>query len=86
MNSILDSEERRVLSLEQGRELLKNTRLSEISDEELQELLETVRIFCEINFDQHLNNAAKCKVLYLDKDLSNECNKSDEKQQQKKAA
>ena len=85
MNTALDKEDSRMLTLEQGRELIKNTSLSEITDEELIELLETIKIFCEINFDLHLNNAAQNKILRLEPDSADEKTESD-KSDLKKAA
>jgi hypothetical protein len=85
MNTVLDIEDNRMLTLEQGRELIKNTSLSEITDEELKELLETIKIFCEINFDLHLNNAAQNKILQLDPNSTDEKTGSD-KSDLKKAA
>jgi hypothetical protein len=52
---------------------------------ELTELLETIKIFCEINFDLHLNSEAQKKILRLDPNSANEKTGTD-KPDLKKAA
>lgn len=55
----INDEERPVLSLSEGRELLKNTALANITDEELAEVLDSIREFCEICFDHYFNRVEK---------------------------
>lgn len=61
----MNEEESPILSLSEGRELLKGTELENLSDEELQEALETIRTFCEMCFEHYLNSVAKGKVIPL---------------------
>lgn len=62
-------EEDKILSLEQGRKLIENTSLSNLNDEELQELLENVKVFCEINFEIYLDIISKNKMKEMDDDF-----------------
>lgn len=48
---IIDEEQNKRLSIEQGRTLLKNTSLNNLNDVELEEVLNAVQQFCEINFE-----------------------------------
>lgn len=57
------------LTLEQGRNLLKDTSLSQISDLELQQVLEDIKLFCEINYEIYLDNICKIKMMQFDDDL-----------------
>jgi hypothetical protein len=68
-----ESEENKILSLEQGRKLIGNTSLSGLNDEELQELLESIKVFCEINFEMYLDILHKHKMeeMYEDFDTDN---------------
>lgn len=60
--------ETKILTLEQGRNLLKETTLSDISDDDLQQILEDIKIFCEINFEIYLDNLHKIKMMQCDTD------------------
>lgn len=64
-----ESEENKIVSLEQGRKLIENTSLSGLNDEELQELLESIKVFCEINFEMYLDILHKHKMEEIDEDL-----------------
>lgn len=57
------------LTLEQGRNLLKDTSLSQISDLELQQVLEDIKLFCEINYEIYLDNICKIKMMQFDDDF-----------------
>ena len=63
-----------MLTLSEGRELLKHTGLSHLTDEEVQEVLESVKTFCEMCFDHYLNGKAEGKIL----PLNSENNKTDQ--------
>lgn len=65
-----ENEENQMLSLEQGRILIENTSLSNLNDDELQELLESIKTFCEINFEMYLDILRQQKVEEIDKDFS----------------
>lgn len=65
-----ENEEKQMLSLEQGRILIENTSLSNLNDDELQELLESIKMFCEINFEMYLDILRQQKVEEIDKDFS----------------
>lgn len=67
-----ESEETQMLSLEQGRKLIENTSLSNLNDDELQELLESIKVFCEINFEMYLDVLRQFKMEEIDKDFSND--------------
>ncbi|MBA2611370.1 MAG: hypothetical protein H0U95_05310 [Bacteroidetes bacterium] len=60
--------ETKILTLELGRNLLKNTTLSDISDDDLQQILEDIKTFCEINFEIYLDYIHKIKMMQCDKD------------------
>ena len=68
-----ESEENKILSLDQGRKLIDNTSLSGLNDDELQELLESIKVFCEINFEMYLDILRKNKMeeMYEDFDADN---------------
>ena len=68
-----ESDENKIVSLEQGRKLIEITSLSGLNDEELQELLESVKVFCEINFEMYLDILRKNKMeeMYEDFDTDN---------------
>ena len=68
-----ESDENKIVSLEQGRKLIGNTSLSGLNDEELQELLESIKVFCEINFEMYLDILHKHKMeeMYEDFDTDN---------------
>ena len=70
---MFESEENKIVSLEQGRKLIENTSLSGLNDEELQELLESIKVFCEINFEMYLDFLRKNKMeeMYEDFDADN---------------
>lgn len=55
----INDEERPVLSLSEGRELLKSTGLANITDVELTEVLESIKQFCGICFDHYFNRVEK---------------------------
>jgi len=59
MTTFTQDEQEKILSLEQGRELLKDTELAHISDEELQEVLQNIKTFCEIAFEMYLDQKRK---------------------------
>lgn len=65
-------EENQMLSLEQGRKLIENTSLSNLNDDELQELLESIKVFCEINFEMYLDVLRQVKMEEMDKDFSDD--------------
>ena len=65
-----ESEEKKILSLEQGRILIENTSLSGLNDEALQELLESIKVFCEINFEMYLDFLRKHKMEEIDEDFA----------------
>ena len=65
-----ESEENKIVSLEQGRKLIENTSLSGLNDEELQELLESIKLFCEINFEMYLDFLRKHKMEEIDEDFT----------------
>jgi hypothetical protein len=65
-------EEDKILSLEQGRKLVQNTSLSNLNNEQLQELLEGVKVFCEINFEIYLDIISKHKMKEMDDDFDTE--------------
>jgi hypothetical protein len=65
-------EEDKILGLEQGRKLIENTSLSNLNDEQLLELLESVKVFCEINFEIYLNMLRKHKMEEIDNDFNAE--------------
>ena len=67
-----ESEETQMLSLEQGRKLIENTSLSNLNDDELQELLESIKVFCEINFEMYLDVLRQFKMEEIDKDFSDD--------------
>ena len=65
-----ESEENKIVSLEQGRKLIENTSLSGLNDNELQELLESIKVFCEINFEMYLDFLRKHKMEEIDEDFA----------------
>ena len=65
-------EEDKILSLEHGRKLIENTSLSNLNDEQLQELLESVKVFCEINFEIYLDIISKHKMKEMGDDFDTE--------------
>ena len=65
-----ESEEKQTLSLELGRKLIENTSLSGLNNEELQELLESIKVFCEINFEMYLDFLHKHKMEETDEDFA----------------
>ena len=65
-----ESEENKILSLEQGRKLIENTSLSGLNDDELQELLESIKVFCEINFEMYLDILRQNKMEEIDEDFA----------------
>lgn len=67
-----ENEETQMLSLEQGRKLIENTALSNLNDDELQELLESIKVFCEINFEMYLDVLRQVKMEEIDKDFSDD--------------
>lgn len=67
-----ENEETQMLSLEKGRKLIENTSLSNLNDDELQELLESIKVFCEINFEMYLDVLRQVKMEEIDKDFSND--------------
>lgn len=58
-------EEHKTVSLARGRELIQNTSLSHLSDEELIELLHTIKLFCEMCFDRYLERRSQNKIIQL---------------------
>lgn len=64
-----EGEENKILSLDQGRKLIGITSLSGLNDEELQELLECIKVFCEINFEMYLDFLRKHKMEEMDEDF-----------------
>ena len=64
MNREMIDDTDRMLSLEQGRELIRNTSLAQLNDEELKELLVCVKTFCEICFDSQMNRA-QAKIIQI---------------------
>lgn len=67
-----ENEETKMLSLEQGRKLIENTSLSNLNDDELQEMLESIKVFCEINFEMYLDVLRQHKLEEMDKDFSDD--------------
>lgn len=67
-----ENEETQMLSLEQGRKLIQNTSLSNLNDDELQELLESIKVFCEINFEIYLDVLRQVKMEEIDKDFADD--------------
>jgi hypothetical protein len=67
-----ENEETQMLSLEQGRKLIEYTSLSNLNDDELQELLESIKVFCEINFEMYLDFLRQVKMEEIDKDFSDD--------------
>ncbi len=67
-----DCEEDKILSLEQGRKLIENTSLSNLNDEQLQELLENIKVFCEINYEIYLDILGKRKMEEISDDFDTE--------------
>ena len=65
-----EKEETQMLSLEQGRKLIENTSLSNLNNDELLELLESIKVFCEINFEMYLDVLRQVKMDEIDKDFS----------------
>lgn len=65
-----DCEENKILSLDQGRKLIENTSLSGLNDDELQELLESIKVFCEINFEMYLDILRKHQMEEIDEDFA----------------
>lgn len=66
------NEENKVLSLGQGRQLITNTSLSHLDDHELQELLEVIKVFCEINYELYLDFIRQQKIEEMNKDYSSD--------------
>lgn len=68
-----ESDENKIVSLEKGRKLIEITSLSGLNDEQLQELLESIKVFCEINFEMYLDFLHKHKMeeMYEDFDTDN---------------
>lgn len=64
-----ENEENKMLSLEQGRKLIETTSLKDLNDDELQELLESIKVFCEINFEMYLDVLRKHKMEEIDEDF-----------------
>ncbi len=67
-----DCEDDKILSLEQARKLIENTSLSNLNDEQLQEFLESVKVFCEINFEIYLDILGKSKMEEMDDEFDTE--------------
>lgn len=65
-----ESEENKIVSLELGRKLIEDTSLSGLNDGELQELLESIKVFCEINFEMYLDVLRKHKMEEIDEDFA----------------
>lgn len=65
-----ESDENKIVSLEQGRKLIEITSLSGLNDEQLQELLESIKVFCEINFEMYLDFLRKHKMEEIDEDFA----------------
>jgi hypothetical protein len=65
-----ESEENKIVSLEQGRKLIEDTSLSGLNDIEFQELLESIKVFCEINFEMYLDFLHKHKMEKIDEDFA----------------
>lgn len=65
-----ESEENKIMSLELGRKLIEITSLSGLNDEELLELLESIKVFCEINFEMYLDFLRKHKMEEIDEDFA----------------
>ena len=65
-----ESDENKIVSLEQGRKLIENTSLSGLNDKELQELLKSIKVFCEINFEMYLDILHKYKMKEIDEDFA----------------
>jgi superfamily I DNA and RNA helicase len=64
------SDENTIVSVEQGRKLIEITSLSGLNDEELQELLESIKVFCEINFEMYLDFLRKHNMEEIDEDFA----------------
>jgi superfamily I DNA and RNA helicase len=64
------SDENKIVSVEQGRKLIEITSLSGLNDEELQELLESIKVFCEINFEMYLDFLRKHNMEEIDEDFA----------------
>lgn len=67
-----ENEENKILSLEHGRKLIVNTSIANLNDDELLELLESVKVFCEINFEMYLDFLRQQKAEEIDKDFSDD--------------
>ena len=73
----INQEESPILSLSEGRELLKNTALANLSDEELQEVLESVKTFCEMCFDHYFNRTEETKIIPLNAKINEDKQQSE---------
>ena len=67
-----ENEENKMLSLEHGRKLIANTSLANLNDDELLELLESIKVFCEINFEMYLDFLRQQKADEIDKDFADD--------------
>ena len=67
-----ENEETKVLSLEQGRQLIINTSLTHLGNNELQELLESIKVFCEINHEIYLDFVRQQKMKEIDEDYASD--------------
>lgn len=67
-----EHEENKILSLEHGRKLIAKTSLANLNDDELLELLESIKVFCEINFEMYLDFLRQQKAEEIDKDFADD--------------
>ncbi len=51
---MINFEEEKIISIDKARELIVGTELEKANDEELAKVLESIKQFCEINFELYL--------------------------------
>lgn len=51
---MMNFEEEKIISIDRARELIVGTELENANDEELAKVLESIKQFCEINFELYL--------------------------------
>ena len=67
---MISFEEEKIVSIERARELLQGTELENASDEDLNLFIESIKQFCEINFELYQyqqNNMLLPKEMEIDK-------------------
>lgn len=68
--NMISFEEEKIVSIERARELLQGTELENASDEDLNLFIESIKQFCEINFELYQyqqNNMLLPKEMEIDK-------------------